>query len=207
DKVKGWFSQITQNEGAREEVTARAAQLRVGLSSEGPVSPDAAARLAMLTRLIVGAGGTVVIPETATLLSTPAFRTELLGTRPPVPTLAYGEPITTAGLHIMESPTTHWVESITGLGATGVEVILALAGEHPLQSHPLVPVLQIAGTQSIAQQYAADVDLDLRGTVPENLTAILERMSATLSRRYVPKLTQMGNIDFQLTRGLMGVSM
>ena len=38
---------------------------------------------------------------------------------PLMATLAYGEPFTTPGLHVIASETEHWVENLTGFGGCG----------------------------------------------------------------------------------------
>ena len=43
----------------------------------------------------------------------------------------------------METPTEDWLESLTGLGATGIDLVLAYTDTHPQQTHPMIPVLQV----------------------------------------------------------------
>ena len=74
----------------------------------------------------------------------------------------------------------------------------------PLQGHPLIPVLQVAVESA---HVPADVDLRLAGAQnewPEQLLNLISRVTMGL---YAPKLDQVGNVDFQITRGLLGVSM
>jgi hypothetical protein len=130
-----------------------------------------------------------------------------LGKQPALPTLAYGAPMHSSGLHIMETPTAHWVETLTGLGATGVDLIVAYIGEHPLQTHPLIPVLQITDHAGVYQTFGPDLDLWLEGNPGQWPTLILSRIAAVSEHSYSPQLYQLGNIDFQVTRGLLGVSM
>ena len=127
----------------------------------------------------------------------PAYRDYLLHA-PPIPTLSYGQSATEPGFHIMETQTEHWVETLTGLGATGVEQMFAVTPDHPMQGHPMVPLIQ-AGPD----EYKDDLDLPLDLT-PEQ---ILKIVASVASRRYVPKQVAQRNMDFQVTRGLLGVSM
>jgi hypothetical protein len=113
----------------------------------------------------------------------------------------------TTGFHIMETPTSHWVETLTGLGATGVDVIIAYVGEHPLQTHPMIPLLQITDRPAVAARYGADLDLVLAGDPTTWTAEILDRLAAVAAKTYTPRLYQLGNVDFQMTRGLLGVSM
>jgi len=107
----------------------------------------------------------------------------------------------------METPTSHWAETLTGLGGTGIEAVLAYVGGHPVEGHPLVPVLQVTGEESVEQRYAADMDAVL-GDDPAGWTdEMAALLAATLGRTHRVKAAQVGNIDFQFTRGLLGVSM
>jgi altronate dehydratase len=123
------------------------------------------------------------------------------------PSLAYGQKASASGFHIMETPTDHWVETLTGLGATGIEIFLAHVGERPMQGHPLVPLLQISTEPSVHQSFSEDLDLALKGNPEQWTKEILQKMLALASRQYTPKALLQGNNDFQLTRGLLGVSL
>lgn len=60
-------------------------------------------------------------------------------------TLGYGQKANTPGLHLMHNGSSnHFVELVTGLGATGVEVIVAFVKSQAAQAHPLIPTLQVA---------------------------------------------------------------
>jgi altronate dehydratase len=107
----------------------------------------------------------------------------------------------------METPTDHWVETLTGLGATGIEIFLAHVGEQPMQGHPLVPLLQISAERSVQQSFSEDLDLALEESSAQWTRAILQQVMAVASRKYKPKALSQGNNDFQLTRGLLGVSL
>ena len=103
----------------------------------------------------------------------------------------------------MQTPTEHPVETLTGLGATGVEVMLACIAKAVWQSHPMVPLIQVSATE-----LSQDLDLVLTSNdadqAASDLLAVIVRV---LSRQYVPKLFAQGNTDFQMTRGLLGVSL
>ncbi len=184
--------------------------VRLGLMSVGPVSEDAQEALAAVSRSIVAAGGTVVVPENSTLLSAPTYLAATVGRDPILPTLAYGQApqdAAGAGFHVMETPTAHWTETLTGLGATGIDAVLVHVGEHPIQGHPLLPVIQITADEEVEQHYAADMDLVLSGGAETWPQAIIDLVADVLSQRTTVKAAQVGNIDFQFTRGLLGVSL
>jgi hypothetical protein len=107
----------------------------------------------------------------------------------------------------MEAPTDHWVETATGLGATGVEVMLAHVAGHPLQAHRMIPLLQASSDAETLENHAEDLDVILREDVSEWIEQMLEAVAAVASREYAPKLFEAGNTDFQFTRGLLGISM
>jgi hypothetical protein len=102
----------------------------------------------------------------------------------------------------METPTDQQTETLTGLGATGVDLALAHIVGAPLQSHVMVPLIQVSTDAATQANYGADLDL-ATADVNELLTLIVK----VASRQYIPKLHGKGNTDFQLTRGLLGISM
>jgi len=206
-KVEAWFAEQLATAAPTTQESVGLEALHIGLLSDGPVSVAAGEQLAVLTKMIVGAGGTVVVPENTGLLSMSAYRDNLLTQSTVLPSLAYGEHARQTGFHIMETPTEHWVETVTGLAATGVELILALVNDHPMQTHPLVPLLQIASEPAMQQRYRNDLDLLLNGDSHDWVDQILERCKEVVEHRYAPRLYQQGNIDFQFTRGLLGVSL
>jgi hypothetical protein len=107
----------------------------------------------------------------------------------------------------MEAPTRHWVETATGLGATGVEVMLAHVSGRPLQAHRMVPLLQASSDPDTIRDHADDLDVLLEGDPAGWTQQLLDSVAAVASREYTPKLFEAGNTDFQFTRGLLGVSM
>ena len=208
DKVQGLFADITRERlGDRETVDA--SELRLGLLATGAVSEAVARSFAALAGGIVAAGGHVVIPSNSALLSSPAFHATLIASERVEPSLAYGQPAESAGLHIMDAPTENPTETLTGLGATGVEVMLCHIGHMPLQAHPMIPLVQISEKREVNARYANDLDLELEvGEEVSATTAALEvLLGDVLSGRYHPKLYSRGITEFQLTRGLLGISL
>jgi altronate dehydratase len=208
-KVEDWFAEILENAGELQYESAGPEALRLGLYASGPVSNEVAQSLAQITLAVANSGGTVVVPERAAVLSSPVYLEAVLGDRPVENTLAYGQAVPSGkpGLHVMEAPTDHWVETATGLGATGVEVMLAHVVGHPLQAHRMIPLVQASSDPETLEKYTEDFDVILEEDVSEWAKQMLEVVSAAASREYVPKLFEAGNTDFQFTRGLLGVSM
>ena len=205
--VEDWFRGQAALTTALPTGEARLVDRRFGLFSDGPISERAAAMLAHLTAQIVAAGGTVVVPESAGLLTQPVFVDTLLGDNPIVASLAYGQRVETSGFHIMATPTSHWVETLVGLGATGVEMVTAHVGLHPLEGHPLLPVLQVTESEAVAERYGDDIDLVLNGDAMADSRAVASVMRDILCGERMPAVERNGNVDFQLTRGLLGISM
>ncbi len=202
EKVAAWFKSARDTSPPRAYVDAGPGTLRLGLAAVGEMSPVAARAYAGLARLIVASGGTVVLPEAASPVATiNDWQTEY-GIESPSPSLGYGEMAATPGLHIMETPTSDWGEILTGLGATGVEIIVAHSASHPLAAHRMISVLQTAPT---GIPNLGDFDLLLSGD--ERTATLLGLVIQVASREYVPNMTARGNVEFQITRGRLGISM
>ncbi|PZE19825.1 UxaA family hydrolase [Paenibacillus xerothermodurans] len=205
-KVEAWFAERLAATGPSTKETVGLDALRIGILSDGSVTDAVGEQLSMLTKMIVGAGGMVVVPENSGLLATAAYHGNLFDTANVPPSLAYGEHARRSGFHIMETPTEHWVETVTGLAATGVELMIALV-HRPMQTHPFVPMLQVASEPTMPEAYATDLDLLLSGNPATWNDQIVESCKQTIEHSYTPRLFQQGNVDFQLTRGLLGVSL
>ena len=207
EKVEAWFAEILEDADELEYETAGPEALRLGIHATGSISDEAARSLAETTLAVVRSGGTVVVPETATVLENGVYLDAVLGDRAVENTLAYGQTAKKPGLHVMEAPTRHWVETATGLGATGVEVMLAHVAGQPLQAHRMVPLLQASSHPDTIRRHADDLDALLKGDPALWTEQLLDSVAAVASREYTPKLFEAGNTDFQFTRGLLGVSM
>ena len=218
EKVEDWFSETLADKPSVSLVDAGLEHLRIAVTSTGEVTAEVSASLTQLTHRIVAAGGTVVVPSNAGWLSavsgqqrewkdgrregwvSPNLPTFQLSNQ--MLTLAYGQRVEKSGFHIMETPTDQPTETLTGLGATGVDLALAHIVGAPLQSHVMVPLIQVSTDSATQATYGADLDLE-SADVNELLALIME----VASRQYTPKLHGKGNTDFQLTRGLLGISM
>ncbi len=206
-KVEAWFAhQIAVAEPTIPEIVGLGA-LRIGIVSHGPISSTDSEQLALLTKMIVGAGGTVVVPENSNLFTTSAYPEHLKIQSAVLPSIAYGEAVHKHGFHIMETPTEHWVETLTGLAATGVEIIIAWVNTSPMQSHPLVPMVQVTSNHHVPSIDAKDVDMLLTGDPSTWNDQILALCKQVLEHNYTPRTYRQGNVDFQFTRGLLGVSL
>ncbi len=193
EKVHNWFVDELSDKPSIPIVDAGLEHLCIAVTSVGEVTASVSQSMMQLTEVIINAGGTVVVPANAT------FLTEFLSSSP---SLAYGQKVEMKGFHIMETPTDQPTETLTGLGATGVELALAHIVGAPLQSHVMVPLIQVTTDSTTQNRYGEDVDL-----TSVDVDELLLLVIAVASRNYTPKLHGKGNTDFQLTRGLLGVSM
>ena len=193
EKVHNWFVDELSDKPSIPIVDAGLEHLCIAVTSIGEIPMSISQSIMQLTEVIINAGGTVVVPANAT------FLTESLSLSP---SLAYGQKVKMKGFHIMETPTDQPTETLTGLGATGVELALAHIVGAPLQSHVMVPLIQVTTDSTTQNRYGEDVDL-----TSVDVDELLSLVIAVASRNYTPKLHGKGNADFQLTRGLLGVSM
>jgi altronate dehydratase len=206
-RVEDWFAAELEAADELQYEAAGLRHLRLGLMATGPL-PDAAARsLAELTAALVGAGGTVVVPETASLLRSRAYLDGTVGDAQVRNTLAHGQVARKPGFHVMEAPTSNPTEAATGLAATGVEVMLAHVSGRPLQAHRMIPLLQASADPETTTEHSEDLDVILDGDPSAWTESLLASTLDVASRRYTPRLYGQGNVGFQLTRGLLGVSM
>lgn len=104
----------------------------------------------------------------------------------------------------MATPTTHIDEIVGGLSAAGAELIVSFSPNRPIHAHPFVPVLQI--TENTTSE---GFDLVItEASSPEYSSYLLaNRAAATLSGNYVPAQLKKGAVAFQLTRGIVGISL
>lgn len=116
--------------------------------------------------------------------------------------LRYGQRFDGADTYAMECPTDDDLEIITGLGATGAEMIVVFCPAAALPGNPMVPTLQIATR-------GADADLLIdAGASPGELTeTILRLILEVRSGRQKVAAQRLGNTAFQITRGREGISL
>jgi altronate dehydratase len=118
--------------------------------------------------------------------------------------LKYGERFVAenGSVLVMECPTDDDLEMITGLAATGVQLIVAFEPGLPLPASPLVPTIQISTRRE-------DADLKLSDSTPAMTVAedLLRLILKVRSGQQVPLANASGNTAFQITRGYEGISL
>ncbi len=205
DKIDSWFSAQIADEApvSFEDAKLGLGDLRIGLASQGNLSPEGAGLLKACGLAVANAGGIAVAAagtETGSLFT----QNSKTG-----PTLAYAQKAEIPGVHLMDCPTQHWVEALSGLGATGVDLVLVHVDRHPVQGHPLIPALQFTTSPTPLSKGSMDVDLILNRTAEfqQNLQLLFDTVGSVLSRQLQVKSMETGNVDFQITRGPSGISL
>lgn len=166
---------------------------------------------------IVKAGGYVVIPQNSGFLQNIQFLVAVDSSTPispPVtPTISYGQlPKKLEGLHVMQTMTDHWIENLTGIGATGAELVVSVVdqsefkfAQKPQQTHPMITSLQITTRFHGKSDELGDFDVVLSEDSEvweKEATGAIVKLA---SREFVSKLWQ--NSDFQIARDILAVSM
>lgn len=187
EKVRQWF--ITDSEPTPCEIKNEAKVfLRVGVYLQPPIPMGQALRLkefiSALERM-----GVVVMPNVATARIVCLPETAI--------TLDYGQPFTTTGLHLMHCPTDQPVEILSGLGATGVDVLILFSNNQPWPAHPFIPTLQIGN--EMGEGFDADHSLTNEDWIALVIEAATGRKLSAMQGR--------DQVGFQITRGHTGVSL
>ena len=209
DKIASQFAAMSGADSSRRE-RVNAGDLKLALTATGEIADAAAAAFGELARGISAAGGIVIVPENAALLDSQVFRqTALADPAVVTATLAYGQVAEHSGLHVMETPTENQTETFTGLGATGADLMLCHVGKVPLQAHPMIPLVQVSSDPRTVERYGRDLDRSLDATASAHalVSSLQDLLAQTASGTYAPKLFSRGITEFQLTRGLLGLSM
>jgi altronate dehydratase len=206
EKIERWFADKLATLPPAQLVETDLGALTVGLLTASPAGETTAAVFASLTSTIVERGGSVLIPEGDALLANQSFRTGALASVVPHATLAYGHPLRQPGLHIIASETDHWVENLTGIGGCGAHLVLTVVSGHTRQGHPLLPVIEVAEPSQRGVLPAEDIDLFLTGNAIEDKSALETLIVAVAELKRTPVVNARGLVDFQFTRGHLGVT-
>jgi altronate dehydratase len=205
-RIESWFAQSGSGGVSSPRLPTDFGALAIGLLSASAVPEAGANAFARAAQQVLAAGGSVLLPEGDPLLGSASFRAAVLGKDPARATLAYGQPLTTPGLHVVATDSDHWVENLAGLGACGAQLFLGLVGDTPQQGHPMLPLLQIADRSQLAATAEKDVDLFLSGESAEDGAALLRLIAEVANGERTTVANAGGFVDFQLSRGLLGVS-
>ena len=205
-KIEAWFTEKLAALPPTPTVPTDLGALSLALLTAAPVTAATAAAFAAIARAILAGGGTVLLVESDPLLAHVGFRAALLGSTTPHATLSYGEPVRTAGLHIVASESEHWVENLTGLAGNGAHLALTVVSGHAQQGHPILPVIQAAEASERGRIAGDDIDLFLSGEAVADEAELLRWIVQVAQRERTPASMAQGFVDFQLTRGLLGLT-
>ena len=188
--------------------TGSITDLKIGLMTQGSISEITARALAGLIRDLVVSGSTIVVPENASIVDSTVFMERLLMDEQSWSVnLDYGAHPSSNGCFVMATPTTSTTEILTGLGGTGVEIILMYTNGMPVASHPLVPVLQFSDQNEYSDKFFDDLDFVLPQLMDKPSDFLMTKIEHTITGRHIPKLHHRGYSNFQVTRGTVGVSL
>ena len=101
----------------------------------------------------------------------------------------------------MDAPNNDDIELLSGMGATGVQVICVVTGSTLSQANPMIPTLLISTTPDTG------ADLHLSGDAAHDHQALLELCASCVRGDYEPCLNSAELTAFQLTRGRLGCSL
>ena len=201
--------------GPTGRVPSGLGDLTIGLDARGPLTAATARALAELGGWVVGAGGTVLLAANGGLVGDEAFREHAFGSDDPVqPSLAHGQRPAAAGWQVMRTPTTDWVETASGLGAGGVQLLLVHVAGGTVTGQRLVPVLRVSADPATVDRLGPDLDASLDSSLDSSLDrdtagqarTLVELLVRVASGTQVPRTLATGDVGFQVTRGLLGAS-
>jgi altronate dehydratase len=156
---------------------------------------NVAASFGILQSIFLDSGATVILSELSSGALPGVRATEFQ-------TVRYGERFPGSGGCVMDCPTDDDLEIVTGLAATGAQLILVFEPDLPLPSNPLVPTVQLASRQQ-------EADLVISDSLPAPRIAedLLRLIFELRSGKRTPVAQSSGNIAFQITRGYEGISL
>lgn len=126
------------------------------------------------------------------------------GSAPVQGVLEYGEIPAGPGLYIMDTPGMD-VESMVGLAAGGVQIMVFTTGRGTPTGNPIMPVIKATANRRTAQRMADNIDLDLSGVIDGSLTIeqagqrILAEILAVAGGK-LTKAERLGHTEFSIYR-------
>ena len=122
------------------------------------------------------------------------------GTSPIVAVLDYGEQTAKPGLSLLCTPGGD-VESVTGIVASGANVVLFSTGLGTPTGNPIVPVLKISSNSKVAKKLADLIDYDCGPIIegkplPEVAQGLFDMVVDTAGGKYTCKADRLQQYDF-----------
>jgi altronate dehydratase large subunit len=118
--------------------------------------------------------------------------------------LGYAEAPPGAGLYVMDTPGMD-VESMAGLAAGGVQVMVFTTGRGTPTGNPIMPVIKVTANRRTADRMADNIDLDLSGVIEGTLSIeqagqrILDEILAVAGGK-LTKAERLGHTEFSIYR-------
>lgn len=207
-RVHAWLAETAARLGPPRRVPSGLGDLTIALEARGPLSAETARAMAAAGARVVACGGTVILSSTGALLGSDTFRSHAFGSADPVgATVAHGQRPRTSGWHVMRMPTTDWIETASGLGATGAQVLLTHVSGGTVSGQRLLPVVQVSADRETAVRLGDDLDAVLDGDAADQAASLLRVLVTVATGEHVPRVIENGDVGFQITRGLLGTSM
>ena len=126
------------------------------------------------------------------------------GSAPVQGVLEYGEAPPGAGLYVMDTPGQD-VESMSGLAAGGVQVMVFTTGRGTPTGNPILPVIKVTANRRTAERMADNIDLDLSGVIEGSLA--IERAGERIfdeildvANGKLTKAERLGHTEFSIYR-------
>jgi altronate dehydratase large subunit len=126
------------------------------------------------------------------------------GSAPVQGVLEYGDMPTGRGLYVMDTPGMD-VESMVGLAAGGVQVMVFTTGRGTPTGNPIMPVIKVTANRRTAERMADNIDLDLSGVIEGTLTIeqagqqILDEILAVAGGK-LTKAELLGHTEYSIYR-------
>ena len=207
-KIEDWFSGVqVENLHSNDNLNVSENMYSVAILGDSYVDAEIAHGFATLCQTMSEAGISVVLPTFTSLLQSKTFLTELFVDASIAPNIDAANIPKAPGVHIMETYSDHFVENMTVLGASGVQLFLTYADSVLPQGHPFIPMLRICASASdMSSRHTQVFDINALSSLlwtEEVVDTIRDIQAGNFKRQAMLK----EYVDFQIPRGPSAVSM
>ena len=207
-KIEDWFSGIqVENLHSNDTLNVSENMYSVAILGDSYVDAEIAHGFATLCQTMSEAGISVILPTFTSLLQSKTFLTELFADASIAPNIDAANIPKAPGVHIMETYSDHFVENMTVLGASGVQLFLTYADSVLPQGHPFIPMLRICASASdTSSRHTQVFDVNALSSLlwtEEVVDTIRDIQAGNFKRQAMLK----EYVDFQIPRGPSAVSM
>ena len=208
-KIEDWFYRSeVENLVNKPTINISKHVYSIGILGDCYITSEVAKGFAMLCQTMVDAGISVVLPKSISLLQSQIFLEELFGSTSVTPNIAAANVPQLAGVYIMETHSDQFVENMTVIGASGVQLFVAYDDSILPHGHPFIPMLRIFSGASDAQASNTQVfDVKTASTSWSWIEEIVDAIQNIQSGKFEVQLMLDEYVDFQIPRGPSAVSM